>query len=246
MNKKEYIKAQISIGILCAALSFGIVLQCKSVKTNMKNISLTSEQEQLVLREENASLKETNADLSLQLGIAQNDIEEYRKAAEENGNYEATLISQLRRAEVLAGSTNVKGQGVKIVLTDSEQSGEETVENFIIHDSDLRLVLTELAAAGAEAMSINGQRIISTSPVRCVGPVITINDVKSAPPYEILAIGDKKTLEAAINMRGGVADLFANYGIGIEMTAHDEIQIPRYNGAYKADYASVDTREGGN
>ncbi len=246
MNKKEYIKAQISIGVLSAVLAFAVVLQCKSVSTNMKNISLTSEREQLVLREENAALKEKNADLIVQLGVAQNDVEEYRSAAEKNGDYEATLINQLRRAEILAGLVNLKGQGIRLVLSDSTQDGIGEIEDFIIHDSDLRLVATELAAAGAEAISINGQRIISTTAIRCVGPVITINEVKTAPPFEILAIGDKKNLEAAINMRGGVADLFANYGINLEMAVYDEIQIPRYNGAFKADFAQADTKEGAN
>ena len=62
MNKKEYIKAQISIGVLCMALAFGITVQCRSVKSNEDNIMLTREQANNVLREENLSLKEKNAD----------------------------------------------------------------------------------------------------------------------------------------------------------------------------------------
>lgn len=246
MNKKEYIKAQIAIGVLCAALSFAVVLQYKSVKSNMKNVTLTSEQERIVLREENAALKEKNADLALQMGVMQNDIEEYRNAAEKNGDYEAALTGQLRRAEALAGLSSLSGQGVKIVLSDSSATGEGAVEEFIIHDSDLRLVITELAAAGAEAISINGQRIVAMSAVRCVGPVITINEVKTAPPFEILAIGDKKTLEAAVNMRGGIADLFANYKIDLQMTTLDEIKIPRYTGVFRLNYAQTDMREENN
>ncbi len=239
MNKREYLKAQISIGILCAALAFMVTIQCKSVKINKTNMTLTKEQENNILREENATLKTKNADLDIKVKSLQNDVEEYRKAAEESGNYSDALISQLRRAEVMAGLSNVSGEGIKVTLFDSEKksTGEDEIEEFIIHDSDLRLVITELAAAGGEAFSINGQRIVSVSPIRCVGPVITINEVKTAPPFEILAIGDKKTLEAAVNMRGGIADMFSAYGIKVEVKTSDRIDIPMYTGVFKNIYA---------
>lgn len=239
MDKKERIKAQISLGVLCAAIAFAVTLQCKSVKTNADNIILTREQANNVLREENISLKEKNADLTMQLGAVQNDMEQYRKAAENSGNYEAVLTSQLRRAELLAGLSDVCGEGVKITIDDSEfeSNADSEVEEFIIHDSDLRLIITELAAAGGEAFSINGQRIVSVTPIRCVGPVITINQIKTAPPFEILAIGDKKTLEAAVNMRGGISDLLSAYGIKVSVSTSDEIHIPRYDGAFNPVYA---------
>ncbi len=248
MNKKEYIKAQISIGVLCMALAFGITVQCRSVKSNEDNIMLTREQANNVLREENLSLKEKNADLTLQLNAAQNDMEEYRKAAESSGNYESVLTNQLRRAELLAGLSDVTGQGVRIVLDDSEKKStdDSDVAEFIIHDSDLRLVITELAAAGGEAFCINGQRIVSVTPIRCVGPVITINQIKTAPPFEILAIGDKKTLEAAVNMRGGISDLLSAYGIKVSVSAADDIKIPRYDGAFNPIYSENYTKEGEN
>ena len=239
MNKKEYIKAQISIGILCAALAFTVTTQCKSVKINKTNMTLTKDQENNILREENATLKTKNADLDIKVKSLQNDVEAYRKAAEESGNYSDALISQLRRAEVMAGLSNVSGEGIKVTLSDSEKESteEDMVEDFIIHDSDLRLVITELAAACAEAFSINGQRIVSVTPIRCVGPVITINEVKTAPPFEICAIGDKKTLEAAVNMRGGIADVLSAYGIKVEVQTSDRVDIPMYTGAFENTYA---------
>lgn len=238
MNKKEYIKAQIYIGILCAVLSFSVVIQCRSVKTNENNMTLQTTQENNLLKEENAELKMKNADLEIQLKASQNDIEQYRKAAEESGSYSTALVNQLNRAETIAGLTDVKGEGIRITLSDSEKTSQadEAVENFIIHDSDLRLVITELAAAGAEAFSINGQRIVSVTPIRCVGPVITVNEVKMAPPFEILAIGSKKTLEAAVNMRGGIADLLSAYGIEVKTETSDKIEIPRYKGVFKNVY----------
>ena len=66
---------------------------------------------------------------------------------------------------------------------------------YIIHDEDLLRVLNELCAAGAEAISINDQRIVATTEVRCAGPTVSVNNVRSAPPYVIKAIGNPKKFD---------------------------------------------------
>ncbi len=239
---KRNIKAQLALGIVCAVLAFTISTQLTSVQKNVAVESMKSqraEELQLELGKE----KEKNADLYLQLYSAQNDLNQYREQAEDSSDYSKIMSEQLKRSEVLAGLTEVKGKGIILTLSDSTRpsiSGATTFENeaLIIHDSDLRLAITELAAAGAEAYSINGQRVISTTPIRCVGPVITINEQKTASPFEILAIGDPKTLEAAVNMRGGLSDLFESVGIGVSVKTSDEVHIPRYTGTVNYKYAT--------
>lgn len=244
--RKMRIKAQVAIGIVCAILTFAIATQLTSVRKNvaMENKAQRTEELQLELGNE----KEKNADLYLQLYTAQNELQRYREEAESSSDYASIMSDQLKRSEVLAGLTEVEGAGIVLTLTDStwqSDSATEGQEVFLIHDGDLRQAISELAAAGAEAYSINGQRIISTTPIRCVGPVITINEQKTAPPYEISVIGDPKTLEAAVNMRGGLADLFGAVGIGVEVRTEEKITIPRYTGAINFQYAVPVIQEGG-
>lgn len=247
--RRKNLKAQIALGVVCAVLAFAIATQLTSVR---KNVAIESSQNQRTeeLQLELGKEKEKNADLYLQLYSAQNDLNQYREEAEDSSGYAKILSEQLKRSEVLAGLTEVEGPGIILTLTDSlamNKIGMSASENeqFIIHDSDLRLAITELAAAGAEAYSINGQRIISNTPVRCVGPVIEINEQKSAPPYEIRAIGDPKTLEAAVNMRGGLSDLFSSVGIGVEVKTQEKILIPRYTGTVNYQYATPVIHESG-
>ena len=91
-------------------------------------------------------------------------------------------------------------------------------------------VVNELKAAGAEAISVNGQRIISTSAIRCVGPVIQVNYQKVAAPFEIKAIGNAQYLESAMNIKNGVVDMLKQLGVGISMTREKEVNIPKYEG----------------
>lgn len=249
MNKKGYIKAQIALGIVCAILTYATATQLISVK---KNVAIESKQAQRAeeLQLELVKEKEKNADIYKQLVDAQNELKQYRDQASNTSDYARILSEQLKRSEVLAGLTAVKGPGIVLTLSDStsQTSGSGMAseqEMLLIHDGDLRLALTELAAAGAEALSINGQRIISTTSIRCVGPVININEQKTAPPYEVCAIGDPETLEAAVNMRGGLKDLFSSVGIEVSITTLDEIIIPRYMGPINFRYASPVTEENG-
>ena len=109
----------------------------------------------------------------------------------------------------------------------------------MIHDEDILRIVNELRAAGAEAVSINGQRLIATSEIRCAGPTLSVNNVRSAPPYEIIAIGDIKALENSIKMRGGVEDALKVWGIQIDIQTLENVYIPPYTGNFRHVFARI-------
>ena len=149
----------------------------------------------------------------------------------------ADLIAELK---IKACLTALEGEGVKIILHDSDKkiSATENPNTYIIHDDDLLRVINELRAAGAEAISINGQRLTALSEIRCAGPTLSVNNVRSSAPFEVCAIGDKKTLKNALTMRGGVADTLGVWGIKVEVETSDEIYIPPYKGEFSRVYAN--------
>jgi uncharacterized protein YlxW (UPF0749 family) len=101
-------------------------------------------------------------------------------------------------------------------------------------------VVNELNAAGAEAISINGQRFISTTEIRETGGVhININTVSYAPPFEFKAIGDPKTLEAALRLREGIVERLEANGVVVTITQEQLVKIERYNGVIEKKYAKV-------
>ena len=165
--RKMHIKAQVAIGIVCAVLTFAIATQLTSVRKNVATESKAQRTEELQL--ELGKEKEKNADLYLQLYSAQNELQQYREEAENSSDYARIMSDQLKRSEVLAGLTEVEGEGIILTLTDSTwQTDSNTVEGkelLLIHDGDLRQAISELAAAGAEAYSINGQREIGRAHV---------------------------------------------------------------------------------
>lgn len=127
-----------------------------------------------------------------------------------------------------AGLTAVKGSGIVITMEDAPARGELDVMEYIIHDNHINNILDELKANGAQAISINGERVMfSTKPV-CAGPTIIINNNRYPPPYVIKAIGDPDVLYNAIESMAQVA-LMRLADIRINVVKQDEIVINKYN-----------------
>lgn len=189
-----------------------------------------------------------NEDLQGELVRLREDLERYRKEAAENTASGEAMRGELEKLELTAGLVEVTGPGVTVVLTDSaavNTTGNE--QNYLIHDSDLLSVINELRSAGAEAISLNGERLLSTSAVRCTGPVVTVNGRQYASPFIIFAIGDPTTLYDALSMRSGVADILGQWGIKVQVTQSPQLTIPQYRGSveYRFLRPSTVAAEGG-
>lgn len=133
----------------------------------------------------------------------------------------------------------LEGEGVIVRMDDSTKPAKagENPNLYVIHDDDLLRIVNELRAAGAEAIAINGQRLTGTSEIRCAGPTLSVNNVRSSAPFEIRAIGDKKSLENALRMRGGVAETLGVWGIQLDIKASNDVYIPPYRGSIRQSYA---------
>ena len=149
------------------------------------------------------------------------------------------MRKEKEQLRAFAGLTPMRGPGVVVTVDDSKRPSTpgENANLYIIHDEDILKVINELRASGAEALAVNEQRLIATSEIRCVGPTLLVNDVKYSPPYEISAIGDPKTLEAALRLRGGVVETLQFWGVQIQIKQQDELLIPAYRGNFRFELA---------
>ncbi len=189
------------------------------------------------LRAEFRATKEQNVKLQEQIAELKKQVAAY----ESSENVPASLTEALKTARMMAGLVAVRGRGVIVNLHDSpkldpSETRSEVIENYMIHDSDIQDIVKELFAAGAEAISVNDQRLMATSSIRCVGPVVLVNSVQIAPPYIIKAVGKPDVLEKALEMPGGVADvngLFLLDMIEIKKVTEPSIVIPAYTGVVK-------------
>lgn len=153
---------------------------------------------------------------------------------------EEVFQRELAQLKMHANLTPLQGPGVIVTLDDSKLPGKpgENQNLYLIHDDDLLKVINELKAAGAEALSVNEQRLIATSEIRCAGPTVSVNNQRSSPPYVIKAIGDPKTLDAALKMRGGVVETLKFWGIQVNINVVDSsLEVPAYKGTFRYEHA---------
>lgn len=159
------------------------------------------------------------------------------------------LRTELDNIRMQVGLLSVKGPGIEVVLNDSNAPSQpgQNPNLYVLHDEDLLKVVNELRAAGAEALAINGERLVATSEIRCIGPAVVVNTTKRlAPPYTITAIGDPDTLIAALEMRDGVIATLKFWGIQVAVRGVPEVVVSAYNGPTTFHYARPLLEEGGN
>ncbi|TYO95900.1 DUF881 domain-containing protein [Desulfallas thermosapovorans] len=154
------------------------------------------------------------------------------------------LKKDLEEARQKAGMKEVQGAGVEVTLNDSSKELQpgENPNFYVLHDGDVLRVLNELKAAGAQAISLNGQRIITTTEIRCIGPSILVNkNQRLSPPFVISAVGSPETLSSALKMKNGVIDYLQFWGIQVDVKKVDKLTIPAYTGSLVFDYAKPKT-----
>ncbi len=190
------------------------------------------------LEAEQADLKKQIADLRARLNEAQ-AVEAEQKTSLLDIN------KQIGEQRMAAGMIALHGPGVVATFDDSAARSvpeNEDPENYILHDYDLRDILNTLWAAGAEAISLNGERIVSNSSLYCVGTTVICNATRISPPYAVRAIGEPEALRAALtgspqmakfNQRAQIYDLPVN----VELS--QDVQVPAYNGSLVFKYATT-------
>lgn len=212
------------IGVVAVVAVFGVLVTVAAVQTSRNAEATDASRESLIERIEarRSALRDEQAKIA--------DLQA------ENADKEADLLAvvddlnavqgDLLTLEGQSGFAAVTGEGIKMVLDNSELADE----NSMIRDSDLTLLVNALWEAGAEEVSVNGQRISVVSAIRNVGPVVKVNHVGIAPPYTVLAIGDRSTLasEALLETASGLAfsSLATQYGFTYSTDNMEEIQIP--------------------
>lgn len=141
------------------------------------------------------------------------------------------LLSEISEYKLLAGYMDVYGEGIVVIIDDADRNIliEENPASLMVHDLDIRLLVNELQNAGAEAISVNGQRLIQgITRIQCVGPTISINDIKQSQPYTIKAIGDRFKLHNALNTYQSIATKLKQAGLKVYIETQKYIRINRY------------------
>ena len=233
MTKKRTIS--IILGIMCFALTFGIFVQVRTIKSTDSTIS--QNQEANDLRDEILRYKERYDNRFKELEEAEKELETQREEATQNDPALKEAQEKISTGNKITGMTEVTGPGVTITLTDGKGIATSTLNpsELIVHDLDVLSVINELINAGAEAISINEQRWVLTTAISCRGNTIDINGERIGAPFTIKAIGLPEYL-AGLERIGGYLEYMKQDGVGVNLEKSNNITIPKYSGVINFEY----------
>ncbi|MDI3256149.1 MAG: DUF881 domain-containing protein [Kyrpidia sp.] len=164
-----------------------------------------------------AAARHTNAALENKIAELQARVDQYEKQMDAEMGPAAPDRKKLEDYQILAGTVPVHGPGVTLTIDDHHGPIPAGVDSryAIVHDFDLRRVVNELYAGGAEAVSINGERMAVSTGVVCIGPTIRVGMARLVPPFTIEAIGDTRRLQDQLNRSGGILDLLRSRSVTV-------------------------------
>lgn len=234
MTNKKVIS--IVLGVMCFALTLGICVQVRTVKSSNSVVSQNYEENNL--RAEVLRYKERYDNIYEGLEEAEAELEKERQNSTQNNSELEKKEEEIKQGNKMIGLAEVTGPGVILTLSDSkiDVSTALNVSDLIVHDADILSVINELKNAGAEAISINDQRLVPTTSISCGGNIIDINGEKIGAPFVIKAIGLPEQL-AALSRPGGYLEILENASIGVELKKSNSITIPKYTGVISYKYA---------
>ena len=223
------------LGVMCFALTSGICIQVKTVKNTSSTSSKNYEENNL--RAEVLKYKEKYDNLLKETEKVDSQLQEQIESATKNNSELEEAKNQINDGNKMIGLTEVTGPGIILTIADSDIDSSSVLDpsNFIIHDIDLLKVVNELKNAGAEAIAINGQRVISTTAIICGGNIININGERIGSPFTIQAIGLPETL-ANLDRPGGYLKDLRERKIQVDLKKSNNITIPKYSGVLNLKY----------
>lgn len=229
--KKKYIA--ITLGLMCFILCFGIMLQLNTIKEAVSAVGQNMKESSL--KDEVLKWKEKYDRTYSTLQDKQKEIEKERQVSLSSDETSVEKQEKLKELNAYLGLTDVVGEGIIITVQDNNSSIIGSSKD-LVHDADLRAIVNEAKNTNAEAISINGQRIVPSTAINCVGALVQVNNESVGSPFVIKIIGNKNTLCNNMLRQGSYLKKMEEDGIDVTVIKSDEITIERYKGVLTDKY----------
>jgi uncharacterized protein YlxW (UPF0749 family) len=232
---------QLTLGAALLGLGFLIAAQLAAEGPRVRYTT----QERSPLVETATELQAQQEELKADILDRRERIQELERSGAGSAETVRDLNDQLLDARIAAGLIPLTGTGLVLQLEDSLEpvAPDANEADYLVGARDIRTVVEELWAAGAEAVAVNGERITPTSAIIEIGPSILVNSAYLVPPYQVTAIGPDD-LYQRISASPGFVDLIRaraeTYGIRISFAEPDSVDIPAFAGTVTLRYARPD------
>ncbi len=232
-------KDNIWIGIACIILGIFIAFQMKFIQGTYLNGSSPTQKTTEILNELTV-VKAEKERLVEEIERLQDQLDKIQNSASEESAVVKNLTDELNRYKAFSGMTKVTGTGIMVTIDNPPKDLNVGLEKNIALDYKMLLdLINELNSAGAEAISINEQRMVNSTEIRLAGSQVNVNTIPISPPFVIKAIGSPSTLDGAVNIRFGIVQNLQEAGYYVEVKQVESLDINAFNGSMKFRYANT-------
>lgn len=241
VGNKRRSRTGVALALLLPAITLGLVVSTQ-IRTQGERSPLTTRY-QLTLVEAATDLRRQQAELRGELNSLRQQLDEIQRGGASLDSAALALQPEIEALRRAAGLVEERGEGVLVTLDDARlpaSAGGGRIELSIVHAQDLTDVFNAAWSAGAQAISVNGERIVGTS--ACVGATIQINGVLMSPPFEISILGAPEPLLAELAGGRGLAELRRrgdSFGLGFQVARAVDLRAPAFAGPIRAKFAQV-------
>ncbi|MBR4260354.1 MAG: DUF881 domain-containing protein, partial [Clostridia bacterium] len=220
-------KIALALGLVCCILTIAISVQFKTIDNSNSTVVKTLTNNEL--RDQVLKSKEKYDKEVAELEKSEEKLEEVRLKATANDENAVQKEEQIKVDKMLIGLADVTGDGLVITLKDNSAVRRSTItslddiEQYLVHAVDILEVVNALKNAGAEAISVNDQRVTNYTDIYCAGNVIQINGQKISSPIEIKAIGSPELLYGSLKIPGGYIEILEDSGVIVTMQKQENI-----------------------
>lgn len=229
-----------SLALFVPALIFGYLVANQAV-TQSERSALAVRYNAPLVDAASALQKEQN-DLKTQLAELRTKLDEIQKAGATQSGLAGDISRQIETLQARSGLSAVTGEGVIVTLDDAHTAANaKEIEKSICHNTDITDIVNTGWRAGAEAIAVNGERMVGTSSVYCVGSTIMVNGTLMSPPFNIAAIGPQNAMLGAFDDPTQLQDIKQRrdvQGLGFRVTRASALHVPAYSGALNVRFAT--------
>ena len=228
-----------SLALFVPALIFGYLVAQQAISQTQRS-ELATRYNAPLIDSANALQKE-QSDLKAQLADLRTKLDDIQKASATQSGIAGDLSRQIEELQSRTGLTALTGEGVMVQLDDAHTSASvKDVDKAICHNTDITDIVNTGWRAGAEAIAVNGERMVGTSSVYCVGSTIMVNGTLMSPPFAVAMIGPQASLMSLFDDPRELADIKSRSqlnGLIFQVSRQREIRVPAYTGSLGAHYA---------
>ena len=205
-------------GVFCFLIGFFIVVQNEVIDGQRVFVSARSvEQVRISIESEKSEIE----NIKNMISDAAEQLVRYERARDDGDFSEILedLAQEVLLYRMFSGYETVRGSGVRITVDDGTRPLRdwEDINVLLVHDIDIKIIVNDLKRNGAEAIAVNGQRIVDRTEISCAGYTVRINGQISARPFVINAIGDRARMSASLLSPEGYGMLLRDFGVQFEV-----------------------------